>query len=337
MQQALSLAQRGQFTALPNPMVGCILVKEGKIVGQGFHEKPGTAHAETHALREAGSNAKGASVYINLEPCCHFGRTPPCVDALIQAGIAEVFIAMEDPNPLIRGKSIEKLKACGIRVHLGLLNAEAQTLNRIFFHYITTQTPYVIGKWAMSLDGKMAVNPGDDPVLSSPESFKDLHELRQRTPGILIGSQTALHDNPSLTVRLGEIHRQPQRIVLNTRADLPRTLALFDGTLPGKTWLICAEDTHPDFPAETTEIIPCKTKNGKIDLPSLMQILAEREIAAILVEGGRTLLNTFFQENLVNEVITYITPWIIADLPHKLRVQGLNDILLRGTCLPYQK
>lgn len=331
MIQALELAKRGAYSVHPNPMVGCIIVQDSEIIGQGYHEKPGALHAEIHALNEAGSRAQGSSVYVNLEPCSHFGRTPPCAEALINAGIKEVFIACQDPNPLVAGQGIIKFQKAGISVHLGLMEEEAKTLNRFFFHYITTKTPYIIGKWAMSLDGKMAVNSGDNRQLSNEKSMLDLHELRHRTPGILIGAATALIDNPALTVRLPHsIVRQPQRIVVSTRANLPTSLKLFDGSLPGKTWLVCAEDSKPDFPKDTTEIIYCKTIQNQIDLISLMTILGERELAALLVEGGRQVLQSFFNANLVNEVVTYLTPWIIGNLNHKIRIPGLDDIRLNG-------
>ncbi len=330
MQEALQLAERGRYSALPNPMVGCVVVKDGQIVGRGFHEKSGKPHAEIHALREAGDQAKDATLYVTLEPCNHFGRTPPCTDAIIKAGITKVFVACLDPNPLVAGQGIQKLKAHGITVHIGILEQAAKALNQIFFHYITTKTPYIIAKWAMSLDGKIAVNPGDNRQLSNEHSMHDLHELRHRTPGILIGAATALADNPSLTVRFGDVKRQPQRIVLNSKGDLPNTLKLFDGSLPGKTWLICAEEMIANYPQATTEIIHCKTKNGHIDLLSLLKILGERELAAVLVEGGKQVLDSFFEENLVNEVVTYVTPWIIGNFPHKIRVSELEDIKLRG-------
>lgn len=336
MKEALDLAKQGAFSAHPNPMVGCVITRENQIIGRGFHEKPGTPHAEVHALKEAGDAAKGSTVYVTLEPCCHFGRTPPCVDALIAAQVKEVFISTLDPNPLVAGKGLEKLKAHGIKVHVGLLEVEAKTLNRIFFHYITTKTPYIIGKWAMSLDGEMAVNQGDNPKLSSSESSLDLHYLRHEIPGILIGAQTALKDNPSLTVRIpnAETIRHPQRIVLNTKADLPNTLKLFDGSLPGKTWLVCDEAfatiAQERFDQSFVETLPCKVTDGQIDLVALLKILGAKELAGILVEGGKTILNAFFKQNLINEIITYITPWVIADNPCKIRVQSLQYQNLGG-------
>lgn len=330
MAEALKLAEQGRYAVHPNPLVGCVIVKNGQVVGSGFHEKYGSAHAEIVALNIAGEQAKDATVYVNLEPCSHFGKTPPCADALIKAQVKEVFVATVDPNPLVAGKGIEKLRAHGIKVQIGLLEQQARVLNRIFFHYITAKTPYVIGKWAMSLDGKMCVNGADSPALSSETSLSDLHELRHQIPGILIGAGTALKDNPALTVRLSQpVMRHPQRIVVNTKADLPITLRLFDGSLPGKTWLICAESNFKEaiqkFPALTTRVFACPGEQDKINLPVLLTLLGEQGISAILVEGGPTLLRSFLNQNLVNEVITYLTHWIIADLPYKVPLQDTDS------------
>ncbi len=330
MQKALTLAEQGAYSVHPNPMVGCVIAKAEHIIATGFHEHAGSPHAEIHALAAAGANARGADVYINLEPCCHFGRTPPCTTALIQAGVKRVFVAMLDPNPLVAGQGISELQAHGIEVKVGLLQTEAVHLNRVFSHYITRKTPYVIGKWAMSLDGKMAVAKGDDPVLSAPESLIDLHELRHRFPAILIGAGTALKDNPALTVRHTHANTicHPQRIVVNTEANLPTHLKLFDGSLPGKTWLVCSEAVasmaQAQFSQETTLILPCPTLDDKVDLQALLKLLGQHEIAGILVEGGPQILQSFFQKNLVNEVVAYLTPWIIANLPHKQSVQSLS-------------
>jgi len=311
-------------------MVGCVIVKNSQIIARGFHQKYGAPHAEVYALREAKSEAQGATAYITLEPCSHFGKTPPCADALIQAGISEVYIAMQDPNPLVAGRGIQKLQDAGINVNVGLLENEAKALNQVFCHYITHKTPYIVAKWAMSLDGQMITQAGDTKTLSSDKSLQDLHLLRQRLPAILIGSETARIDNPSLTARYEPVLHQPQRIVLNSKANLPKNLKLFDGSLPGKTWLICAEDAAPDYPSHTTEIIHCKTLKNQIDLPTLMQILGELQISGILVEGGRTVLNSFFQANLVNEVTTYITPWIIGNGLKKIRIPKLEDVKLNA-------
>ena len=333
MQKALEIAALGRYSTHPNPMVGCILVKDNHIIGQGYHQKRGEPHAEIHALKDAGTLAKGASMYVTLEPCCHTGLTPPCTDALIAAGIKEVFIATPDPNPLVQGKGTDALRAAGIAVHLGLCEEEARYLNRAFFHYITHKTPYLIGKWAVSLDGQMSVHPHDERSLSCHESLMDLHDLRHQTPGILIGARTAAIDNPSLTVRhYGQNVRHPQRIVLNSKGDLSPNLKLFNGSLPNQTWLFCSEATYAQackrFPADSTLVFACPTHHQHLDLHKVLHILGQKELSSILVEGGKTLLHGFFQHELIQEVVTYHTPWIIAGLEHKQALTHLSCLSL---------
>jgi diaminohydroxyphosphoribosylaminopyrimidine deaminase/5-amino-6-(5-phosphoribosylamino)uracil reductase len=308
-------------------MVGCIIVKDNVIVGQGFHERAGEPHAEINALKMAGTQAQGATLYVNLEPCCHQGRTPPCADAIIKAGIAKVVLAMQDPNPLVAGGGITKLRSAHIEVIEDILKKEAQTLNRAFCHYITTKTPFIIAKWAMSLDGKMAVLNQKERQLSSQTSQEEVHELRQCTQAILIGSGTARIDNPSLTVRLGKtIIRQPQRIVLNTKADLDPQLKLFNGELPEKTWLICAKKfetaAKERFNADTTEIITLP--GDTITIPSLLKEVGARGIMSVLLEGGPTLLQEFISARAVQEIICYIAPWFVGTLPNKIALGALS-------------
>lgn len=329
MQECLALAHKGRYTTHPNPLVGCVIVKDDVIVGRGFHERAGEDHAEIRALKEAGVKAQGATLYVNLEPCCHKGRTAPCVEAIINAGIKKVVVAMEDPNPLVCSGGIKKLRAAKIDVIVGVLAEQAQVLNRAFVHYITQKIPFVIGKWAMSLDGQMKTPNPVDRQLSSAVSREDTHELRQCTQAILIGSQTARVDNPSLTVRFPEmVYRQPQRIVLNTRADLDPTSRLFNGDLPDKTWLVCSEAFYPTaqkrFDPKTTEIIPVSDSEQRINIPQLLKILGEREIISVLVEGGRMVLQEFFKIKAVDEIICYVTPWFVGDLPYKLQLRPLE-------------
>ncbi len=333
MQKALELALQGRYSTQPNPMVGAVLVQNNHIVGQGFHQKAGEAHAEILALQDAGAAAEGASLYINLEPCCHFGRTPPCSEALIAAKIKTVFIATLDPNPLVAGQGVQALKAAGIEVNVGLEESAARHLNRAFFHYITQKRPYLVGKWAMSLDGQMSVHPHDDRLLSGHESLVDLHDLRRQHPAILIGSVTAAMDNPSLTVRHGGHNaRQPQRIVLNTCANLSPDLRLFNGELPGQTWLFCDETRYTEacqrFSPNTTRIFACPTQGALLDLHAVVRLLGAEEIMSVLVEGGRKLLNAFFQDALIDEVVTYLTPWIIAAGKHKQALLPLRAEVL---------
>lgn len=345
MQEALRLAEKGLYTVAPNPMVGCVIVKDNQVLGRGFHSAPGQAHAEINALKEAGLAAKGASLYVTLEPCTHFGLTPPCVNALLQADLSEIWVATRDPNPLVSGQGIAKLKAAGLCVHEGLLEEEARALNRIFFHYITTKTPYLIAKTAQSWDGKMQVQVGDSASLSCLESLKDMHHLRQATTGILIGSGTALKDNPALTTRyVDPVIRHPERFILNTQADLPPTLRLFDGSLPNQSTLICAAEAfdaaQARFNPKTTRILAAPTLCNKIDLKALLPLLGKLKISSLLIEGGPTLLQSFYNEGLIQEVITYLTPFIIANLAHKQIVQSVsfqkmgNDYKMRGILPP---
>jgi diaminohydroxyphosphoribosylaminopyrimidine deaminase / 5-amino-6-(5-phosphoribosylamino)uracil reductase len=332
MQQCLTLARQGRYTTHPNPMVGCVIVKDDSVIGKGFHTHAGEAHAEIIALQEAGARARGATLYVNLEPCCHQGRTPPCVDAIVKAGIKKVVVAMEDPNPLVLGGGIRKLKDAGIEILVGVLAPEAEHLNRAFCHYITAKTPFIIAKWAMSLDGEMKTPNPNERQLSSAVSQENTHELRQCTQAILIGSNTARADNPSLTVRFPDvpdaIYRQPQRIIVNTHADLDPHSRLFNGDLPGKTWLVCADEffktAQQNFNAKTTEIIGIPNSASRINLTELLKILGEREIMSVLVEGGKTVLKEFFKIKQVHEIICFVTPWYVDGLPHKLQLQPLH-------------
>lgn len=336
MKQCLVLAAKGKCSTFPNPMVGSLVVKDNAIVGEGFHLRAGEAHAEIHALNAAGERARGATLYVSLEPCCHQGRTPPCVDAIIKSGIKKVVIAMQDPNPKVSGQGMQKLRAAGIEVVCGVLEQEAQELNRAFVHYITTKRPFVVAKWAMSLDGLMQTQNPHERQLTDGLSQSDLHETRQLLQGILIGSETARMDNPSLTVRFAqEIQRQPQRIVLNSSADLDPQLKLFNGELPGKTWLVCTdqyfEKACARFDAQFVEVIAVAANAfGKVDIMALLNLLGERELMSVLVEGGRKVLNEFFKLSCVNEIECYLAPYWVGDLPHKLKlnlteVQTLGD------------
>lgn len=201
MRIALQLAQQGRCTVSPNPMVGCVIVKNNQIIGEGFHSYSGGPHAEIMALQQAGSNAQGAIAYITLEPCCHYGKTPPCTDALLQAGITHIVVACLDPNPLVAGKGLQQLQSAGMHVELGVGEEEAKRLNEIFFHYIRNQRPFVIAKWAMSLDGKTVTQPHDTRDISCLASHQASHQIRQQVDAILIGANTAIHDDPLLTVR----------------------------------------------------------------------------------------------------------------------------------------
>lgn len=312
MQQALSLAGKGRYLAAPNPMVGCIIVRDNKIVGQGWHKGPGENHAEIEALEKAGSKAKGSEVYVTLEPCAHHGRTPPCVDALIKAQVKAVHIPFIDPNPLVNGKSIAKLKKHGIKVYIGEEEEQARQLNTIFFHYIKTKKPYVIAKWAMSLDGKMATATGDSRWISGEQSRQQVHQLRHEVAAILVGANTIIKDDPLLTVRLSEVQRQPLRLILDNNGNIPKSARIFDPKLPGKTIIITTKKTIKYKNIET--IVIAADKNDQIDLQELLTELGKREISSVLVEGGAETLTGFFTQQAIDKFYVYIAPKIIGNI-----------------------
>ncbi len=318
---ALHLAAEGRYSVSPNPMVGCVIVKNNHIVGQGYHQRAGDAHAEVIALQQAKENAQGATAYVTLEPCCHHGKTPPCTHALIAAGIKEVYVACSDPNPLVAGKGISDLRAAGIRVQVGILQEEARQLNEIFFHFMQHKRPFVMAKWAMSLDGKMSVAAKDDKQISSTDAQYHTHQLRRQVDAILIGAGTAREDNPQLTARYAKesesITRQPLRIILMGQQTLPVNLKIFSPSLPGITLLVVTKKSDEEkWRAKLTEKndvlrLP-ENKNGLVDLPHLLDALAKRNITSLLVEGGRTVHESFFNENLVNKTHVYLAPTIIG-------------------------
>lgn len=322
MRLALQLAERGRFTVSPNPMVGCVIVKDYRIVGEGFHQHAGEAHAEIVALQHAGNEAQNATAYVTLEPCSHYGRTPPCVDALIRAGIKQVYAACVDPNPLVAGKGIAALEAAGIEVHIGLCEAEAKQLNQIFFHYIQHKRPFVIAKWAMSLDGKTITHPSDNRQISCEQSLYSSHQIRQQVDALLIGARTAIQDDPLLTVRYtSQILKHPLRIILASRG-VPLDLKMFHPDMPRKT-IVATTDAidkqhHQAMLDQKIEVVILpSSKQGYVDLTSLLDELGKRQITSLLVEGGMTVHENFFAENLVNQVHVYLAPVFIGSLEKK--------------------
>ncbi|OGT35356.1 MAG: riboflavin biosynthesis protein RibD [Gammaproteobacteria bacterium RIFCSPHIGHO2_12_FULL_37_14] len=325
MQLALQLAEQGRFTVSPNPMVGCVIVKDNQIIGKGFHQRAGEAHAEIIALQEAGEQARDATLYVTLEPCCHDGKTPPCVSSLLQHSIKKIYIACLDPNPLVAGKGVESLRSAGIEVELGLLADQAIKLNQIFFHYITHKRPFIIAKWAMSLDGKTITYHSDDRNISCHASLVNSHHLRQQVDAILIGSKTATHDNPLLTARLVTNNmacKQPIRIILSAKGQLPLDLKLFDPSLPAKTILVTTEAVDKEWLKKIMDrqievLIVSTNTSGLIDLSHLADELGKKEITSVLVEGGRTTHEQFIQANLINQIHVYLAPTIIGSLENK--------------------
>jgi len=318
MQRAIRLAKKGRYTTDPNPNVGCVIVNDGVVVGEGWHHQAGMAHAEINALEQAGDKAKGAVVYVTLEPCSHTGKTPPCADALIKAGVAKVVAAMLDPNPLVAGKGLEKLSAAGIEVHSGLLEQQARTLNPGFVSRMEKSRPYVRVKLAMSLDGRTAMASGESKWISSDASRNDVQRLRAESSAILTGIGTVLADDPSMDVRLTAEQlglttatvRQPKRIVLDSQLQMPANAKI--ANLPGEcivySTVSVKDDVAYPFTVET-----CDESNGRIDLCVLMHALAKKEINLLHVEAGSVLCGALLKNDLVDEIIIYMAPHIMGD------------------------
>ena len=334
MQQALALARQAEGRVSPNPMVGAVLVKSGEIVGTGYHHQAGKPHAEIEALRAAGEAARGATLYVNLEPCSHHGRTPPCTQALIEAGIAEVYYAVKDPNPFVNGRGHIQLEAAGIVVHQGLCEEYALELNHPFYKYINTGTPFVTAKFATSLDGKIATRTGDSKWISSEASRQQVHQLRNITDAILVGVGTVLADDPQLTTRIegSDIHH-PMRFIADSHGRAPLSSSLFNPTLPGQTVLVTTNAVDPTHCEKLEKLgvavwkLPAD-KFGRVSLPALLNRIGQHGMLTLLVEGGSVLLGAFFTERLVDRVWTFIAPLIIGgqDAPGPLGGQGVEMI-----------
>ncbi len=329
MLRALQLARRGRGRTSPNPMVGAVLVKKGRVVGEGFHPRAGEPHAEIFALRQAGENAKGATLYVTLEPCNHYGRTPPCTKAIIAADVAEVHMAMLDPNPLVAGGGKKELEAAGIRTVVGEHENEAKKLNEVFLHWVTTGRPFIIAKFAMSLDGKIATRTGESRWITGSEARRYGHELRDQVDAILVGVNTIISDDPQLTTRLdGEDVRHPLRIILDSRGRAPLTARVFDPELPGRTLVITTDampkDTHQALTNKGIEVLVLPADKGQVDLSALLYALGAREVTSVLVEGGSSVLGNFFAHRLVDKVLAFIAPMIIGGQKALTAVGGLG-------------
>ena len=313
MARALVLAARGLYTTDPNPRVGCVLVKDGQVVGEGWHERAGEPHAEVHALRAAGAAARAATAYVTLEPCCHHGRTPPCSRALIEAGVARVVAAMPDPNPRVARQGVAELERAGIRVEIGLLAAEAERLNPGFISRMTRGRPYVRVKLAASLDGRTALASGESKWITGEAARADVQRLRARSSAILTGVGTVLADDPSLTVRDIEIKRQPLRVVVDGNLSMRADAGLL--RLPGKTLVVTAADdadyAEPLLEAGA-EVMVLAAGAGRVDLPLLMQDLAVREVNELLVEAGATVCGALLEAGVVDELVLYLAPHLLG-------------------------
>jgi len=313
MAQALRLAERGLHSASPNPRVGCVIVRDGQVVGEGWHERAGTPHAEIHALQQAGERMRGATVYVTLEPCSHHGRTPPCTDALIAADVARVVAAMRDPNPRVAGQGIEKLARTGIQVEVGLMEAQAQELNIGFFSRMTRGRPWVRLKAAASLDGKTALNNGVSKWITGPAARMDVQHWRARSCAILTGVGTVLADDPQMNVREIATVRQPLRVIVDSRLMTPPSAKILAG---GNALIACATDDAAKIQALRTagaEVLVLAGSDGRVDLSRLLQVLAEREVNELMIEAGTTLNGALLNAGLVDEIVLYFAPVLMGD------------------------
>ena len=326
MRRAIELAKKGGGYVHPNPLVGCVVVKDGEIIAEGYHEKYGEFHAERNALLRCQSETKGASLYVTLEPCCHYGKTPPCTEIIIEKGIKKVFVGILDPNPLVAGKGVKILQDAGIEVEVGLCADEIRELNKVFLKYITTKRPYVIMKTAMTLDGKIAAFTGDSKWVTNEESRKMVHELRSEMAAVIVGIGTVLADNPMLNVRLEGNPHQPIRIVVDSNLRIPIDSQLVK---TAKEYRTIVATTVPNNcrdarPCVSTgiELIRCKSNNGHVDINDLLTKLGSMGIDSLLLEGGGTLNAAFLEAGCVDEVWAFIAPKIIGGEGAKTPVSG---------------
>lgn len=321
MSQALRLAEQGLYTTTPNPRVGCVIVKDGKVIGEGAHLKAGGPHAEVFALQQAGDGARGAYVYVTLEPCSHFGRTPPCADALVKAGVRRVVIAMQDPNPAVAGSGIALLKAHGIEVRSGLMEAQAHELNPGFVSRMTRNLPFLRSKIAATLDGRTALANGISQWITGEAARRDVQHWRARSCAILTGSSTVLADDPQMTVRMLDTGRQPLRVVADSCLRIsPQALILQGGNA------LVAYTRDPENKADAlreggAELIHLPDGEGRICLKSLLHELARRQINEVMVEAGQGLNGALIQQQLIDEFLIYYAPFFLGG-----SAKGMLDI-----------
>lgn len=318
MQQAIALAKLALGQVSPNPAVGAVIVKDGEVVGQGYTHPPGSSHAEIMALRQAGERAKGAAMYVTLEPCCHYGRTPPCTAAIISSGINEVHTAIIDPNRKVSGKGLEELEQAGVNVFLGEHSEEASEIIEAYAKFITTGKPFVIAKFAMSLDGKIATKSGDSKWISNDKSRRHVHLLRHSCDAVMVGINTVLTDNPLLTARCslqgGIAKKQPLRVIVDTMGRTPLTAKVFNE--PGVVLLALGKKVSSSqktaYTIQGAEVFELSSRKGMVDLTELLTELGQKQITSVLAEGGASLLGSLFDKHLIDKVVAYIAPIIIG-------------------------
>ena len=307
MKRAFELAKKGEGKVLTNPMVGAVIVKDGRIIGEGYHQAYGQLHAEIDAFNNLSEDANGASLYVNLEPCSHHGKQPPCVDEIIKRGIKEVFISNLDTNPKVDG--IKKLEDNGIEVHTGILEEEGKKLNEVFFFNMKYKRPLVALKYAMTLDGKIACANGDSKWISNEKSREYVHKLRSKYDAIIVGKGTAIHDNPSLNSRI-EDGIDPVRIIIDSKLDMPKDLKIYDLESDKNTYIATSSNKENPY---SVDLIRCKEKDEHVDLNDLLDKLYDMNIGSVLVEGGSRVNNSFLEDDLVDRIYEFISPKIVSD------------------------
>ncbi|MER2132289.1 MAG: bifunctional diaminohydroxyphosphoribosylaminopyrimidine deaminase/5-amino-6-(5-phosphoribosylamino)uracil reductase RibD [Carnobacterium inhibens] len=333
MRMALDLARKGKGWTTPNPLVGAVIVKGGRIIGQGYHQKYGQPHAEVNAIASAKEDVTGATLYVTLEPCSHFGKTPPCSDLLIDKNIKRVVVGTLDPNPLVAGKGIERLRNNGIEVVTGVLEEESQKLNEIFIKYIVTKEPFVVMKNAMSLDGKIATVTGESQWISGESSRKQVHSLRHELAGIMVGIETIIKDDPQLTSRTLN-SRNPIRIVVDSQLRIPIASKVLTQQDKAKTIVATTKRANNEkldtLKQMGIEVIVIKEKYERVDLRELMKVIGAKGIDSILLEGGANLNFSALEEGIVDKIQSYIAPKIIGGIEAKTAVEGAGIQLLKN-------
>lgn len=326
MERAINLAKRGIGFVNPNPLVGAVIIKDGRIIGEGYHERCGGLHAERNALQNCTEDPRGATMFVTLEPCCHHGKTPPCTDAIIEHGIATVFVGSDDPNPLVAGKGVQALRDAGITVHTGMCKEECDALNRVFFHYIRTKTPFCVMKTAMTADGKTATRTGLSRWISNSESRRHVHETRKRVAGIMVGIGTVLSDDPMLNCR-ADNPSHPARIVCDTNLQIPEDCRLVHSAQDIPTY-VAASRIDPRKRAVLEQrgvhVLEIPEMDGHVNLRALMYRLGELEIDSILIEGGAALHEAALRSGIVQHVHVYVAPKIFGGFSAKSAVGGLG-------------
>lgn len=325
MKRVLELAERGIGKTNPNPLVGTVIVKDGRIIGEGWHERYGQAHAEVNAVRNAAESTEGATVYVNLEPCCHYGKTPPCTELLIREKVKRVVVGTLDPNPLVAGKGVQRLREAGIEIVSGVMEKECRRLNEVFFHYIQKRRPFVVLKAAMSLDGKIAAPSGESKWITEEASRKDVQLLRNRYSAVMVGVETVIRDDPELTCRL-EGGRNPKRIILDSTLRIPLNSKVLKDRQNNPALIACTEwaltGNSEWIRLLGAELIYCRSRNGRVDLEDLMEKLGGLSIDSLLLEGGAAVNESAFSQGIVDKVILYVAPKIIGGEKSKTFVGG---------------